>query len=412
MSVPVSSRLRRYRRRILGWGSFGVVVLCGVGAPLFVRSVERDLEHRVPSELVDRGFEGVSAAFSGQDGVLRCATPLAEPEDAIDAAIGVWGVRAIELDRSCRVSRAPTEGTDVASTTTLGRATGATTPDTADDIANDTVTGSSTSPTSTTHADDPPGSTPAAPADRDPSVSATLAVGRVVLAGAVADETQRAVLFDSASGVVDPASIDDQLVIAPGAAIDDTTLGALAELVAAMPPNLVSGESGVDGTELYSRGVFVDGNARAAFEQVAAAVSAEVELVPRPRASGDDAAALEAELNEFVDANPILFARRGADVSPDAFTVLDQVAGIAERFAGLAITIEGHTDSDGVPAENQALSDRRAAAVVDGLVARGVPPAGLESVGLGATQPIVVDGVEDKDASRRVEFRVTTEAGA
>ena len=107
MSVPVSSPLRRYRRRILGLGVCGVVVLCGVGAPLYLDSIQRDLEDRVPSELAEHGFVGVSATFSGQDGVLRCAAPLAEPEDAIDAAIDVWGVRAIELDRSCRVGGSP-----------------------------------------------------------------------------------------------------------------------------------------------------------------------------------------------------------------------------------------------------------------------------------------------------------------
>ncbi|HEX4982550.1 MAG TPA: hypothetical protein VFV63_12660, partial [Ilumatobacteraceae bacterium] len=147
MSVPVSSPLRRYRRRILGLGLFGVIVLCGVAAPLFLRSVERDLERRVPSELAERGFEGVSAAFSGQDGVLRCATPLAEPEDAIDAAIDVWGVRAIELDRSCRVGGSPDVTDD-----------GTSTPDGTDDVAtSDGPATDSTSPTLT----DPSNGTPA-----------------------------------------------------------------------------------------------------------------------------------------------------------------------------------------------------------------------------------------------------------
>ncbi len=68
----------------------------------------------MPSELAEHGFEGVSATFSGQDGVLRCAAPLAEPEDAIDAAIDVWGVRAIELDRSCRVGGSPAATDDEA----------------------------------------------------------------------------------------------------------------------------------------------------------------------------------------------------------------------------------------------------------------------------------------------------------
>jgi OOP family OmpA-OmpF porin len=92
--------------------------------------------------------------------------------------------------------------------------------------------------------------------------------------------------------------------------------------------------------------------------------------------------------------------------------VLDRLAGIAEQFDGVTITIEGHTDSDGVPAENQVLSAQRAAAVLANLVARGVPAADLTAVGLGSTRPMVVGGVEDKDASRRIEFRVTVEPGA
>jgi OOP family OmpA-OmpF porin len=179
-----------------------------------------------------------------------------------------------------------------------------------------------------------------------------------------------------------------------------------------MPSNLVSGDSGFDGSVLYATGVFVDDIGRTAFLAVADGVSADVRLARRPTASGDDADALEAELNAFVIANPIQFAPASADVDPDAFTVLDQLAGIAKQFDGVTITIEGHTDSDGVPAENQTLSEERAVTVLFSLAARGVPAADLASVGLGSTRPIVVGGVEDKDASRRIEFRVTAAAGA
>ena len=92
--------------------------------------------------------------------------------------------------------------------------------------------------------------------------------------------------------------------------------------------------------------------------------------------------------------------------------MLDQIAGIAEQFSGVTITIEGHTDSDGVPADNQALSEQRALAVLSSVASRGVPASDLTSVGLGSTRPVIVGGVEDKDASRRIEFRVTTTDGA
>ena len=533
MSDQGSSPLRRYRRRILGWGLVAVVVLCAVAAPLFLRSVEEDLEQRVPSELADQGFHGVTAAFSGQDGVLRCAAPLAEPEDAISAAIDVWGVRAIELDRSCRVGSSADDADGVSTTsvpsdddtvtssspsstpTTDGAADGpefesivdvvnsgpqfsilaslidesdaaatlsesgpftllAPSDEAFEELPPDTLAALRQDPRqlatllqhhvvagsylsgelepgpiemldgttlSVRVADDDvitvggatitepdveagngvvhvidqvllPRAVPTEPDDRAPTVSATLAAGQVVLEGEVADETQRAILVDGATRALDPANVDDQLSVSVGTAIDDDTVRSLAELVAAMPPNLVSGESGYDGTDLYTAGVFVADDRRAAFLAVADFLAAEVELAPRPMASDADARALEDELNAFIRANPIQFPPASADVSPGVLAVLDRVAGIAERFGGVTITIEGHTDSDGVLAENQELSEERAAAVLEGLVARGVPVAELVAVGLGSTQPILVGGVEDKDASRRIEFQVTVEPGA
>ncbi|MBU8543825.1 MULTISPECIES: OmpA family protein [Roseomonadaceae] len=67
--------------------------------------------------------------------------------------------------------------------------------------------------------------------------------------------------------------------------------------------------------------------------------------------------------------------------------------------------IEGHTDSVGDAAMNQALSERRAAAVRDHLIRRyGVSASRLESVGLGQTQLLVPtgDGVNEP-RNRRVQ---------
>ena len=80
------------------------MIVAGVGAPLYLRSVERDLEARVPAELAGLGFDGVRAEFRGQDGMLLCDTPLIDPEHALDLAHEVTGVVHVALDRSCRVS--------------------------------------------------------------------------------------------------------------------------------------------------------------------------------------------------------------------------------------------------------------------------------------------------------------------
>src|SRR5215212_2531939 len=105
MSVSPRSTLSRYRRRIIATGLIATRALYSIGAPIFNNRIEDDLERRVPEELADAGFDGVIAEFSGQDGTLHCRAALSDPEAAGELAYDVWGVRAITVDRSCRVNR-------------------------------------------------------------------------------------------------------------------------------------------------------------------------------------------------------------------------------------------------------------------------------------------------------------------
>src|SRR4051794_12023861 len=105
MAAPIG-----YRRRILAVGLIAAGVLYSFGAPWYVNNIEDDLEQRVPTELAQAGFTGITATFDGQDGTLQCAQPLDDPEHATQEAYDVWGVHAITLDRSCRVNKAPQTG--------------------------------------------------------------------------------------------------------------------------------------------------------------------------------------------------------------------------------------------------------------------------------------------------------------
>jgi OOP family OmpA-OmpF porin len=141
---------------------------------------------------------------------------------------------------------------------------------------------------------------------------------------------------------------------------------------------------------------------------VAEAVSAMTELEPPPEATETDAVDLEGELNAFVADNPILFEPSSSVLTEPSLVVLDRLALEAQQFTGVAITIEGHTDSDGDPDENRTLSLFRALVVRQALIERGLSEGSIIAVGFGSEQPVLVDGAEDKLASRRVEFRVVT----
>jgi OmpA-OmpF porin, OOP family len=70
--------------------------------------------------------------------------------------------------------------------------------------------------------------------------------------------------------------------------------------------------------------------------------------------------------------------------------------------------LEGHTDANGKPAHNLALSKRRAEAVKAYLVAHGIATARLSTMGYGQSRPIADNGTADGRAqNRRVVFQRT-----
>ncbi|HET7408718.1 MAG TPA: OmpA family protein [Paracoccaceae bacterium] len=74
-------------------------------------------------------------------------------------------------------------------------------------------------------------------------------------------------------------------------------------------------------------------------------------------------------------------------------------------LSGYLFFVEGHTDSTGPAPYNLELSRRRAAAVVDYLVGRGIDPERLKARGFGETRPRTAD--PENAANRRVETRLS-----
>lgn len=96
-------------------------------------------------------------------------------------------------------------------------------------------------------------------------------------------------------------------------------------------------------------------------------------------------------------------ARKLANVLIDAKKAISGAGLESWKFV-----VSGHTDSVGNPAHNQLLSEKRAAAIVRELVAKGVPAGDIEAVGMGATRPLVKrDDTEAKRArNRRYEVQI------
>ncbi len=111
----------------------------------------------------------------------------------------------------------------------------------------------------------------------------------------------------------------------------------------------------------------------------------------------------------FIVTLPGLFFDSGKSVlKAGARNALAKIADQLRTSPDLRIAIEGHTDSVGTDALNQALSDKRAAAVRDYLVSRGLPADRMTMTGLGETAPVATnDTAAGRQQNRRVELIIT-----
>jgi outer membrane protein OmpA-like peptidoglycan-associated protein len=95
-----------------------------------------------------------------------------------------------------------------------------------------------------------------------------------------------------------------------------------------------------------------------------------------------------------------------AEIRPASRPILDQAAARLRECGGERLQVEGHTDSIGADAYNQDLSDRRARAVRDYLVSKGVNGGRITARGFGESKPISTnDTPEGRFLNRRVEVR-------
>lgn len=105
---------------------------------------------------------------------------------------------------------------------------------------------------------------------------------------------------------------------------------------------------------------------------------------------------------------PDLFGYNSDALNSTYFSAIDQLAaGITEN--GWTVEVGGHTDNVGPTAGNQRLSEGRAASAAARLVAQGVDPAAVTSIGFGEDQPIATNTTEaGRLINRRVEFKIST----
>jgi outer membrane protein OmpA-like peptidoglycan-associated protein len=113
------------------------------------------------------------------------------------------------------------------------------------------------------------------------------------------------------------------------------------------------------------------------------------------------------------DKQAVVFNLNASNLNDQARGTLDRLASSATGMkTGYLIEIQGFTDSTGSEEFNRRLSERRAEAVRDALVQRGIDPARVSMRGYGETYPVASnDTAAGKQLNRRVEVVMSNDRG-
>lgn len=103
----------------------------------------------------------------------------------------------------------------------------------------------------------------------------------------------------------------------------------------------------------------------------------------------------------------IAFEWGSSQLSAESQPALDEVVRALHDNPAFRVEVEGHASSDGAESYNQPLSEQRATAVLDYLIAHGVARDRLASRGFSSSVPLETNStLAGRQANRRVEFNV------
>jgi len=231
-----------------------------------------------------------------------------------------------------------------------------------------------------------------------------LDAGVLTLTGTVGSQAEKEALLAAANDRIDPprlVKIVDEMVVS------DQELIAPSELLAKRATDVISecntGESrSVDG--VFSIQCQASRDQVVGLQTTANTAIEGASLGNIAISSADDC---NESFANILDGKTIGFAVGSANLKSSSTSLLDQIANLAKSCPG-SIRVEGHTDASGNFEANMALSNARAKAVVDALVARDVKSERLSPEGFGSTKPRAQGNTREAYAlNRRIEFHVS-----
>jgi OOP family OmpA-OmpF porin len=227
--------------------------------------------------------------------------------------------------------------------------------------------------------------------------------GQVLASGTLPDEASKAAVLGKLREVYGADKVVDQI------SIDKVSTPAnwnnyVQKLITADLKQIGRGQLKIDGSTVSLRGEVGNEAVRQRIaSNIATSLNPTYTVNNGLRVSAADQGVLDSALaNRIVE-----FESGKAELTPTGRAILDEMVAALRKLKDRKVEIIGHTDSAGLRATNQGLSQARAEAVKAYLSGHGINGDLLTASGQGPDRPVASnDTTEGRARNRRIEFRM------
>ena len=142
-----------------------------------------------------------------------------------------------------------------------------------------------------------------------------------------------------------------------------------------------------------------------------ALAESEAASIQREQRIIDESKQREQEVLVLTFKSDFFFDVDSAVLKPGGYKDIDRAAVVLNRYPETSLRVEGHTDSTGSEDYNLKLSEKRAIAVKNELLAQNLEAARIQTIGFGEAKPVADNNTESgRQLNRRVEIVIVPPA--
>lgn len=130
-------------------------------------------------------------------------------------------------------------------------------------------------------------------------------------------------------------------------------------------------------------------------------------VIEKPKVVVEETIYSHPKIGQSIVLRNIRFATSSWEILPESYETLDSIVEFMQKYPSMVVEISGHTDNRGKASSNIALSQNRAASIVNFLIESGIEAERMQAKGYG--QEIAIDSNDTETGrfnNRRVEFKI------